>query len=77
MPIPIFNFSNKIYLDTIDIHITCLLTKLVHWHLGLYIVEKQVSLILYRLKLFSLMRRLYSVLFVVKLTSTPKDPTPS
>ena len=69
----IFRPSNKIYLDSTYIYTICLSVKLVYWHLGLYIVKKQV-LISYRLKLSLFMRRLYSVFNIVKFTNTSEDP---
>jgi len=48
---PIFNCGNKIFLNTTDIHTTYLFTKLYHYYLGSYIVEKRVGPMLYYLKL--------------------------
>ena len=44
-------FSNKIFLDSLDIYTMYSSTKLLHCHLGSYIIEKQVEPILYYFKL--------------------------
>ena len=77
MPAPVFSSGNKIYLDSIDIYTICLSAKLACWYLGLYTVEKQVSLMLYKLKLLPSINRLYSVFNVVKSTAISVDSIPS
>jgi len=44
--------------------------------LKLYTVKKWVDLILYKLKLPLLIKRLYSVFYVMKLTTTSENPIP-
>ena len=68
-----FNPSDKIFLDFSDIHKTCLSTKLSHYCLGLYMVEKQVEFMIYCLKLPSALQRQHPVFYVVKLTPAPED----
>ena len=48
---PILNSGNKLFLNTINIHTTCLSNKLSHYYLSSYIVEKRVGPVLYCLKL--------------------------
>ena len=69
----IFNLSNKIYLNFTNIHTIHSSAKLTHQYLELYTVEKQVSLISYRLKLHLFMKRLYLMFNIVKLTVVPID----
>ena len=51
IPTMVFYPSSKVFLDFLDIYITCLFTKLSYCLLRPYIVEKQVELILYYLNL--------------------------
>ena len=63
----VFYPGNKVSLDFSDIYITCPFIKLPHCHLRPYMVEKQVELILYYLKLSQALQKLYLVFPVVKL----------
>jgi len=40
MSVSVFKPGNKVYLDSIDIHTTCLSVKLVHQQISLYVMEK-------------------------------------
>lgn len=70
---PVFNLDNKIFLDFLDIHITCSSVKLSHHCLRPCIVEKQVELISYHLKLPPILQILHLVFPVVKLTLLNKS----
>ena len=64
---PVFYLDNKVFLDFLDIHITCSSVKLSHHCLRPCMVEKQVELISYHLKLPPTLQILYLVFPVVKL----------
>jgi len=70
----VFYSGYKVYLDFSDIYITHSLAKLSHHCLRPYKIEKQVGLMLYCLKLFSILWRLYLIFPVVKLTTTSDNP---
>jgi len=70
---PIFKPSNKMYINFTDIQTTYPSAKLSHRHLRPYIVEKQVGILAYYLKLLLSIKRLYLVFSMVKLIATPKD----
>lgn len=53
---------------------TYLSTKLFYCYIRSYIVEKQVKLMLYYLKLSSTLQRLHLVFSMVKLTNPPNNP---
>ena len=59
-PTMVFCPGSKVFLDFLNIYITCLFTKLSHCLLRSYIVEKQVELILYYLKLSSYFAKIIS-----------------
>jgi len=61
------------YLDFVEIQTTYFSTKLSHWCLRSYIVEKLVGSIVYYLKLSLIIKRLYLVFNVIKLTATYKN----
>ena len=73
IPIPVFYFSNKIFLNLLNIYIIYLSTKLLHHYLKLYIVEKQVKPILYYLKFSPVLRRLHPVFSIVNLIAVPNS----
>lgn len=68
IPTLVFCPSNKIFLDSLDIHTIYSSTKLSHYYLKPYMVEKQVEPISYYLKLPSILYRLYLVFSVIKFT---------
>jgi len=70
----VFCSSDKVYLDFSDIYITYSLTKLSYYCLKPYKIEKQAELILYHLKLFYKLQRIYPVFSVIKLTVTSNNP---
>ena len=70
----VFHPSDKIFLDFLDIYMTCSFAKLFHYHLRPYMVEKQVGFILYCLKLLFGLQRLYLMFLVLKITTTSNDP---
>ena len=73
-PAPTFAPGDKVYLDSSDIHMTCLSRKLSHRRLGPYRVKHRVGRYAYRLALPHSMRRLHPVFNIVKLTLAPPDP---
>ena len=73
---PIFAPGDKVYLDASDIQTTRLSKKLAHRRLGPYIVEHQVGLHAYCLRLPKSMSQLHPVFPVIKLTSALEDPIP-
>ena len=76
MPAPIFAPGDKVYLNASDIQTTQPLKKLSHQRLGPYIVEHQVGLHAYHLRLPKSMSQLHPVFPVIKLTSALEDPIP-
>ena len=70
---PIFKPSDKMYINSTDIQTTYPSAKLSYRHLRPYIVEKQVGILAYYLKLLLSIKRLYPVFNMVKLMATPKD----
>ena len=76
MPAPIFAPGDKVYLDASDIQTTRPSKKLAHQRLGPYIVEHQVCLHAYHLRLPKSMSWLHPVFPVIKLTSALEDPSP-
>jgi len=50
-PAPVFNPSDKVFLDALDIRTTCPLQKLSHRQLGPFIVERRIRPMAYHLKL--------------------------
>ena len=76
-PTPVYAPSNKVYLDTSDIHTTQLSKKLSHCRFGPFPVERCIRMNTYQLTLLLSMKRLHLVFNVVKLTPAPIDPTVS
>jgi len=70
----VFNPGNKVFLDMLDIWTTCSSQKLLHWWLGLFVVERQIGPIAYRLKLPHWIKQPHLVFNVVKLTLAPDNP---
>ena len=73
LPTPTYQPGDKFYLDASDISTTWLSRKLSHRRLGPYVIDKQVSWNVYRLKLPDSMCHLHPVFNMVKLTSAPHD----
>jgi len=71
---PVFNPSNKVFLDTSDIWTTHPSQKLSHRWLGPFVVGWWIRPMAYRLKLPHWMKQLHPVFNVVKLTLAPNDP---
>ena len=74
--VPIFYPSNKVFLNTLDIHTICPSAKLSYYHLRSYMVEKQVGPMSYQLKLSLVLQRLHLVFNIMKLTAVSEDPIP-
>jgi len=72
-PALVFHSGDNVFLNSLDIYITCYSYKLSHYCLKPYIIEKQVRLILYYLKLLSTLHRLYLIFLVVKLITAPTN----
>ena len=70
----VFNSGDKVFLDALDIQTTRPLQKLSHQRLGLFVVERRIGPMAYRLKLPHRMKQLHPVFNVVKLTPAPDDP---
>ena len=70
----VFNPSNKVFLDMLDIQTTCPSQKLSHWQLGPFVVEQQIGPMAYYLKLPYWMKQLHPVFNMVKLTPALEDP---
>ena len=62
--------------DLLDIYTIHSSTKLLYYCIGLYVVEKQVGLMLYYPKLLSILQRLHLIFPVVKLTTAPNNLIP-
>jgi len=75
-PAPVFNPGDKVFLDASDIRTTRPLQKLSHRRLGLFVVERRIGPMAYRLKLPHWMKQLHPVFNVVKLTPAPDNPIP-
>jgi len=75
-PAPVFNPGNKVFLDASDIRTMRPSQKLSHRRLGLFIVERRIGPMAYRLKLPHWMKQLHLVFNVVKLTPALDDPIP-
>jgi len=73
---PVFKLGDQVYLDALDIRMTCLSPKLSHRRLGPFKIERQVGLLAYHLKLPHRMRQLHLVFNIVKLPTAPEDPIP-
>jgi len=73
-PAPVFNPSDKVFLDTSDIRTMRPLQKLSHRRFGPFIVERRIGPMAYRLKLLHWMKQLHLVFNVVKLTPALDDP---
>ncbi|GLB42953.1 putative retrotransposable element tf2 155 kda protein type 1-like [Lyophyllum shimeji] len=71
-----YRLGDRIYLDTLDIETMRPSKKLSHRYLGLYIVERQVGLLAYKLHLPRSMSRLYPIFNAVKLRLALLDPIP-
>lgn len=69
---PVFHPSDKIFLDSSDIHITYSFIKLSYHHLRFYIVEKQICLISYYLKVK--LTTAFDNLILRKHSGLPLDP---
>lgn len=69
-----FYSGNKIFLNLLNIYITCSLAKLLHHCLKSYMVKNQVKLILYYLMLLSVLQRLYLIFSMVKLSTVSNNP---
>ena len=74
IPNPVFKSSNKVFLNLLYIYTISPSSKLLYCYLGPYVMEKQVGLMLYHLKLFFILQILYIVFHVVKLSITFEDP---
>ena len=68
-----FNPGDKIFLVFSNIYTVCLSTKLSHYCLRSYVVEKQVEPMACCLKLPSALQRLHLVFYIIKLTPAPED----
>ena len=68
-----FEPSDKMFLDFLDIHTMHFSTKVLHCQLKSYMVKKQVEPMLYYLKLLLTLCRLHPAFHIVKLTAMPKD----
>jgi len=64
--------SSSLSINSINIHITFLLVKLLHQYLRFYIGSMA-----YYLKLLSILQRLYPVFNIIKLITIPEDLIPS
>src|SRR6267143_3438093 len=73
-PAPIYGPSDRVYLDTSDIHTTRPSKKLSHRRLGPFPVERRVGMNTYRLTLPPSMKCLHPVFNIVKLMPAPTDP---
>ena len=69
-----FSPGDKVFLDAEDIHITRLSKKLLHRHLGPYLIVRRVGSNAYGLLLPPSMSCLHLVFNVIKLTLAPIDP---
>jgi len=70
---PVFNPSDKVFLDTLDIWTMHPSQKLSHRWLGPFVVGRWIRPMTYRLKLPHWMKQLHPVFNVVKLTPAPND----
>ena len=70
---PIFQSSNKVFLNASDIYITQLSAKLLYYYLRSYMVEKWVELMLYCLKLSLVLCKLHLVFYIIILTPIPEN----
>ena len=68
-----FNPSDKVFLDMLDIWTMCPSQKLSHQQLGLFVVEQQIRPMAYCLKLLHQIKQFYPVFNIVKLTPAPDD----
>jgi len=73
-PAPVFKPGDWVYLDALDIKMTCLSPKLLHRRLRPFEIEHQVGLLAYWLKLSHRLRQLHPVFNMVKLSTTPDNP---
>jgi len=73
---PVFKPGDRVYLDTLDIKMTCPSPKLSHHRLGPFEIEHQVGPLAYRLKLPHRLRQLHLVFNMVKLSAALDDPIP-
>ena len=69
-----FKPGNKVFLDASDIWTIRPSQKLSHRQLGLFVVERQIGPMAYRLRLPYRMKQLHPVFNVVKLTPALDDP---
>ena len=76
IPASVFKHGSKVFLDFLEIYTTCSSAKLFHCYLRPYMIEKQVGLILYHLKLSPTLWRLHSVFHIVKFTAVSEDFIP-
>src|SRR5271168_4920422 len=76
IPAPLYQPSDKVYLDASDIQTTRPSKKLSHRHLGPFEMVRKVGNGAYKLKLPRSMSRLHPVFNVVKLLPAPSDPIP-
>jgi len=72
-PALVFNPGDKVFLNASDIQTTRPLQKLSHRWLGLFVVERRIGPMAYRLKLPYRMKQLHPVFNVVKLTLAPDN----
>ena len=70
---PVFKPRDKIFLDALDIWTTWPSQKLSYQRLGPFTIEQQVRPMAYKLKLPYLIRQLYPIFNVVKLSITLED----
>ena len=73
-PALVYKPGDQVYLDVSDIKTTRPSPKLSYRQLGLFEIECQVGLLVYRLKLSHGMRQLHPVFKVVKLSAALEDP---
>jgi len=73
-PAPVFKPGNKVFLDASDIWTMRPSQKLSHRRLGLFVVERQIGPMAYRLRLPHRIKQLHPVFNVVKLTLALDDP---
>ena len=72
----VFYLGDWIFLDVSNIKTTCLSLKLLHCCLRPFIMECQVGLFAYHLKLLHTIKKLHPVFNVVKLSTTLEDSIP-
>jgi len=72
----VFYFRDQMFLDISNIKTTCLSPKLFYCHLEPFVVKCQVGPLAYCLELLHMIKKLYSVFNIVKLSIALDNPIP-